>query len=165
MVHNSNKLPHSVKASTQSNSSKGPQPRGSTNTTRYHLRDAVAMQTWTRVSELAQAVKCHTGDTRISGCIPQALTTALEGLSKQEMWKCRSWQMNGMGRPLDEKRESKYLLPPDSLLQFSSLPCIRNSAASEVIKAFLADIRGNGCPSFHDGGIHGQDENPIVPCE
>jgi len=46
-------------------------------------------------------------DTRISAAYPQALTTALEGLSKQESGKCRSWQMewNEEGPPDEEKRK------------------------------------------------------------
>jgi len=35
----------------------------------------------------------------------------------------QNWQMNGMRKAHQmKKRESKYLLPPDSLLGFSSLP-------------------------------------------
>jgi len=44
------------------------------------------------------------------------------------------WNEEG---PLDEERESKYLLPPDSLLRFSSLPmyqeCLQVSESDQSI--------------------------------
>src|SRR5882724_5415641 len=52
--------------------------------------------------------------------------------------------MNGMRKAhLKNKRESKYLITPDSRLGSSFLsPCIRNAQnLPKVIKAFLADIK------------------------
>jgi len=51
--------------------------------------------------------------------------------------------MNGMRKAHQMKKiESKYLLPPDSLLGFSSLPMYQECRKIlKVIKAFLADIK------------------------
>src|SRR5882724_5161316 len=108
--HNSNKLPRSVKAiQPKANSSKGPQPRGSH---KYHkiycLRDAVTMQHGDRVSELAsRQSNAALGTPAYLAAYPQALTTALEGLSKQEKREMQKLadEWNEEGPPDEEKRK------------------------------------------------------------
>jgi len=64
-----------------------------------------------------QGIKCSSGDIRISGCIPEALTTTLEGLSKEEKRGCRSWQMNGMRKAhqMNKRKVGIFILPDSSL--------------------------------------------------
>jgi len=89
---------------------------------------------------------------------PEALTTALEGLSKEEKWGMQTladeWNEEG---PPSDKRESKYHFLHTPHLNLHVSLHVEGMPASfpKVIKAFLADIkRTNGCPRFHDGGVY-----------
>jgi len=72
--------------------------------------------------------------------------------------------MNGMRKAhLKNKRESKYLITPDSWLGSSFLsPCIRNAHnLPKVVKAFLADIkRTMGVQAFMMVGYTGKNDDP-----
>src|SRR5882724_1363827 len=93
----------------KANSSKGPQPRGSHKYHKiYRLRDAVAVQHGHRVSKLALRQSNATlGTPTYLAAYPQALTTALEGLSKQEKREMQNLadEWNEEGPPDEEKRK------------------------------------------------------------
>ena len=90
-------------------SSKGPQPHG---VNKYHkiycLRDAVAVQYGDRVSELAsRQSNAAAGTPAYLAAYPEALTTTLEGLSKEEkrgMQKLAD-EWNEEGPPDEQKRK------------------------------------------------------------
>jgi len=90
-------------------SSKGPQPRG---VNKYHkiycLRDAVTVQYGDRVSELAsRQSNAAAGTPAYLAAYPEALTTTLEGLSKEEkrgMQKLAD-EWNEEGPPDEQKRK------------------------------------------------------------
>src|SRR5882672_3555334 len=104
-IHNSNEPPRSVKAiQPMVSSSKVPQPHGGHKYHKiYHLRDAVSVQYADRVSKLAsRQSNAAPGTPAYLAAYPEALTTALEGLSKEEKW--------GMQKLADEWNEEG---PPD----------------------------------------------------
>src|SRR5882724_3209908 len=72
--------------------------------------------------------------------------------------------MNGMRKAhLKNKRETKYLITPDSQLGSSFLSsCIRNACnLPKVVKAFLADIkRTMGVQAFMMVGYRGKNDDP-----
>jgi len=118
-----------------------------------------------RLSELASRQSNATlGTPAYLAAYPQALTTALEGLSKQEMQEMQKladeWNEEG---PLDEKNEKVSIsFLQTACFNFHLSPCIRNACKlPKVIKAFLADIkRTMDVQAFMMVGYMGKDENP-----
>jgi len=118
-----------------------------------------------RVSTLAsRKSNAAPGTLAYLAAYPEALTTTLEGLSKEEKQAIQSWPKSGMRKAHRmNKRESKYLHLPDTPLGSSCLSqCIRNSHnLPKVIKAFLADIKMTmGVQAFMLVGYIDKDENP-----
>jgi len=108
--HNSNKSPCSVKAiPPTATSSKGPQPHGGhTYHKIYRLRDAVAVQYGDRVSKLASSQSnAAPGTPAFLAAYPQALTTTLEALSKEEKLEFQKLadEWNEEGPPDKQKRK------------------------------------------------------------
>jgi len=74
----------------------------------YHLRDAVAVQYGDRVSELAsRQSNAALGTPAYLAAYPEALTTALEGLSKEEKQGMQTLadEWNEEGPPSEQKRK------------------------------------------------------------
>src|SRR5882672_9779332 len=106
--HNSYKSPRSVKAiQPMASSSKVPQPHGGHKYHKiYRLRDAVGVQYADRVSKLAsRQSNAEPGTPAYLAAYPEALTTALEGLSKEERQEMQklAYEWNEEG-PLDEQK-------------------------------------------------------------
>jgi len=147
-------------------SSKVPQPHGGHKYHKiYHLRDAVGVQYADRVSKLAsRQSNAALGTPAYLATYPEALTTTVEGLSKEEKWGMQKLadELNEEG-PLDEKKEKVGI----SFFQTAHFdlhlyPCIRNARnLPKVIKKFLADIkRTMGVQAFMMVGYIGKDEDP-----
>src|SRR5467141_1408729 len=108
--HNSYKLPRSVKAiQPMASSSKVPQPHGGHKYHKiYRLRGAVGVQYADRVSKLASRQSNAAPGTPASlATYPEALTTTVEGLSKEEkrgMQKLED-EWNEEGPPDKQKRK------------------------------------------------------------
>jgi len=111
------------------------------------------------VSKLAsrQSIAC-TGDTSISGRIPEALTTTVEGLRKEEKWGMQKLadEWNEEGPTRTKQRESRYLHSSrQPTLSSYSDPCVQKclKPSKGHSKKFLADIeKDNGCPSTFCAG-------------
>jgi len=111
--------------------------------------------------------QCCTGDTSISGAYPEALTTTIEGLSKEEkrgMQKLADeWNEEG---PPDEQRESSISFFQTAHFDLLSIMYQKYLKPSKVMKKFLADIkRTMGVQAFMMVGYIGKMRTPIAPCE
>jgi len=144
MVPHSNKSPRSVKAiQPKANSSKGPQHVEATNPQIYRLRDAMLCNMEIGVQTGIKAVNATLGTPAYLAAYPEALTTALEGLSNQEKREhaeaSDEWNEEG---PPDEKRESKYLLLQTACLDFHLSHVSGMPASLKVIKHSWLTSRG-----------------------
>src|SRR5882672_9917082 len=106
-IHNSNKPPRSVKAiQPMESSSKVPQPHGGHKYHKiYRLSDAVSVQYADRVSKLeSRQSNAAPGTPAYLATYPEALTTTVEGLSKEDKWVMQNladeWNEEG---PPDEQ--------------------------------------------------------------
>src|SRR5882724_1217942 len=108
--HDSYKSPHSGNTiQPGATSSNGPQPCGVYKYHKiYHLRAAVTVQYGDRVSALeSRKSNAAPGTPAYLAAYPKALTTTLEGLSKEEKWVIQKLanEWNEDGPPDEQKRK------------------------------------------------------------